>query len=70
MRVGKGTADQLQAAMQAAVDRGLLNATWPPTTENLRAFMQRTGLGVDCSGFVYEALTAADAALRPPGCRR
>jgi hypothetical protein len=67
VKVGKGTAEQLQAAMQAAVDRGLLNDTWPPTAENLRAFMQRIGLGVDCSGFVYEAVTAADEALQAAG---
>jgi hypothetical protein len=67
VRVGKGTPDALQAAMQQAVDQGLLNATWPPTSQNLRDFMGRVGLGVDCSGFVYQALMAANVSLTGTG---
>jgi hypothetical protein len=54
--------------MQQAVERGLLNAaTWPPTSASAVAFMKGVGLGVDCSGFVYRALMAADAALTAAG---
>jgi hypothetical protein len=67
VRVGKGGPEKLEAALQTAVDGGLLNADWPPTSETLHAFMRETGLGVDCSGFVYLALMAADAALTDAG---
>lgn len=67
VKVGKGASAQLQTAMQQAVDQGLLNGTWPPTSQTLVAFMREVGLGVDCSGFVYLALMAADAALSGAG---
>ncbi|MEA2234710.1 MAG: hypothetical protein QOD83_4526 [Solirubrobacteraceae bacterium] len=67
VRVGKGSSAELQEAMQHAVERGLLNATWPPTSASVVAFMKGVGLGVDCSGFVYRALMAADAALTAAG---
>jgi hypothetical protein len=67
VRIGKGTPAQLTDAMQQAVDRGLLNGTWPPTATSARDFMKTVGLGVDCSGFVYQALMAADAALTGAG---
>ncbi len=66
-RVGKGTAQQLQTAVQDAIGRGLLNSSWPPTAQTIRAFMTQVGLGVDCSGFVYRALQAADPALAGAG---
>jgi hypothetical protein len=67
VRVGKGTPQQLQAAVQDAIGRGLLNSSWPPTAQTIRAFMTQVGLGVDCSGFVYRALQAADPALTGAG---
>jgi hypothetical protein len=35
VRVGKGGPETLKAALQTAVDGGLLNANWPPTSETL-----------------------------------
>ena len=67
VRVGKGTPGELRAAMQQALDQGLLNGTWPPTPDSAREFMKTVGLGVDCSGFVYQALSAAGAALTAAG---
>ena len=67
VRVGKGSPEQMEAALQQAVDGGLLNAAWPPGSQQLHEFMRETGVGVDCSGFVYTALMAADAALTDAG---
>lgn len=59
-RIGKSTPQMLRDLLQAAGERGLLQADptvgQQPTPERLRAFLQHYGLGIDCSGFVAQAL--------------
>jgi hypothetical protein len=59
-RIGKGTPQLYCDLLQAADERGLLQADATvgsqPTAERLRAFLQHYGLGIDCSGFVSQAL--------------
>jgi hypothetical protein len=50
---GKGTPDQIKAALQ----RRLRQEPAPPTTaEGYRRLMRRYGIGIDCSGFIYYVL--------------
>ncbi|MEJ8836853.1 M15 family metallopeptidase [Ramlibacter sp. AN1133] len=78
-RIGKPTTDMLCELLQAADAKGLL-LTDPvvggnATPDTLRAFLQHYGLGIDCSGFVSQAInrlvalfkdaTAADRIAAP-----
>ncbi|CAN7463080.1 hypothetical protein [Paraburkholderia hospita] len=57
--LGKSTPEQLQAILQSVVDRNLLEDTrLPATPEGLRDWLIRFGVGIDCSGFVSQALNA------------
>lgn len=55
---GKGTPEELEeAAVKLANQKGLdLEST---SATSIREFMKETGLGIDCSGFVYEILAYA-----------
>ncbi|WP_137896344.1 M15 family metallopeptidase [Ramlibacter sp. 2FC] len=59
-RIGKSTPEMLRELLQAADAAGLLQAdatvNRQPTAQNLRRFLQHYGLGVDCSGFVSQAI--------------
>lgn len=58
---GRASAEDIQAFLQGAVERGLV----PPRqgrayldARDLRGWLRRFGVGVDCSGFVQHALTS------------
>ena len=59
-RAGKGTAAELRDLIQAAVDADLLardpSVDGPVDADGCRRFMIRYGLGLDCSGFVAQAI--------------
>lgn len=77
--IGKPTPEQVRDLLQEADARGVLTTdptiNGNPTSATLRAFLKHYGLGVDCSGFVAQALnrvidqvpgvTAADRIARP-----
>jgi hypothetical protein len=56
--VGKGTPTELSQFLQAAIDGGLLPAgpSGVLTAEDCRNFMILVGIGIDCSGFVSQAI--------------
>ncbi|WP_157650548.1 hypothetical protein [Burkholderia ubonensis] len=57
--LGKGTPEQLQAILQSVVDGNLLAGTsLAATADGLRDWLIRFGVGIDCSGFVSQALNA------------
>jgi hypothetical protein len=67
-RLGKGTPDEIRATVQAAVATGQVRArggVWPPTAADVERWMATFGLGIDCSGFVYETLRRVERALAP-----
>ncbi len=71
---GKSTPEDLHRILQDAVDRGLVPATHGqshPDAEDLHAWMVEYGIGVDCSGFVAQALNRimaqAYGGAAPPG---
>lgn len=78
-RIGKSTTAKLCDLLQDADSRGLLTADarvgTSPTGDKLRDFLKHYGLGVDCSGFVSQAInklidlfpgaTAADRIAAP-----
>jgi hypothetical protein len=78
-RIGKSTTDKLRDLLQDADSRGLLAADATvgasPTGDRLRDFLKHYGLGIDCSGFVSQAIntlvdlfpgaTAADRIAAP-----
>lgn len=58
-RIGKSTPEGIQTILQNALDRHLVPAgdgRTHPNTEDLRNWLVRYGIGVDCSGFVSQAL--------------
>jgi hypothetical protein len=58
-RVGKSHPEDIRRILQAALDRNLVSAgpgRDHPDSEDLRAWLVRYGIGVDCSGFVSQAL--------------
>jgi hypothetical protein len=59
-RIGKSTTGKLRDLLQDADSRGLLTADATvgtgPTGDKLRDFLRHYGLGVDCSGFVSQAI--------------
>jgi hypothetical protein len=57
---GKSRPEHIQAILQKALDEGLIqpqDATHP-TAEELETWLRTHGVGVDCSGFVSQALTS------------
>jgi hypothetical protein len=57
--IGKATPTHIQGILQAALDQGIIepqDAT-RPTAAELHAWLLTHGVGVDCSGFVSQALT-------------
>jgi cell wall-associated NlpC family hydrolase len=70
VRHGKARPEEVAAAAQAAVSAGVVRAAgnrWPPTAGDIGAWLVRWGIGVDCSGFVHQALERAGAALEQQG---
>lgn len=58
-RVGKSHPEDIRRILQAALDRHLVQAgpgRDHPNAEDLRNWLVRYGIGVDCSGFVSQAL--------------
>lgn len=78
-RIGKPTTDDVRTLLEAADAKGVLltdaQVGGSATPDTLRAFLQHYGLGVDCSGFVAQAInklvalfkdaTAADRIAAP-----
>jgi len=67
---GRASPEDVQVLLQEAVDRGLVpfdEGKAHPDAGDLRGWLRRYGVGVDCSGFVQYALNAllvaSDAAL-------
>jgi hypothetical protein len=67
---GRASPEEVKAFLQEAVDRGLVppgEGRAHPDAGDLRGWLKRYGVGVDCSGFVQYALNgllaASDAAL-------
>lgn len=56
----KASGDELQAALQASIDADRERGIDPGIVdeESLRLAMTRLGIGIDCSNFVYRALSA------------
>jgi hypothetical protein len=74
---GRADADAIRRSLQAAVDRGLVpvSADKPhPDSRDLRDWLKRYGIGLDCSAFVQHALTrlvrAGRAAMGVPASER
>ena len=57
--VGKATPQQIQGILQAALDQAIIQPqdAEQPTAADLRPWLRTHGVGVDCSGFVSQALT-------------
>ena len=51
--IGKSTSQDIAKFLQKIIDNNLIRN---PTSSSLRAFLIRYGIGVDCSGFVYQSL--------------
>jgi len=70
--VAKGRAgpEDVKAFLQEAVDRGLVSPAegrLHPDASDLRGWLRRYGVGVDCSGFVQHALNGLVAASQTGG---
>lgn len=59
---GKGRPDELENAIVMEVNKRELDLT-TMTEHELRAFMKQAKIGVDCSGLVYQLLTAFDSSF-------
>ncbi|MFP4345874.1 MAG: SH3 domain-containing protein [Anaerolineales bacterium] len=60
-RHGKADPESLRTLVQSAVDQGLITPSQPDallTGQEIRAWMMQYGIGVDCSGFVSQALNS------------
>lgn len=59
-KIGKPTPEEIRDLLQEADTRGVLTTdptiNGNPSSTTLRAFLQHYGLGIDCSGFVSQAL--------------
>lgn len=62
-RYGKGRPEEIRRFAQAALDAGLLPN--PVTAARLKDFLSDLGVGIDCSGFVSQALNALMRTLNP-----
>ena len=72
-RFAKGSPDEVRSTVEGALRTGRVrpaDGAWPPTVADVEAWMHDFGIGVDCSGFVYEALTRAEGALVAQGMGR
>jgi hypothetical protein len=74
-KVGKSTPEEIQRILQRALDRDLIQPGGGrnrPNSEDLRNWLIRYGIGVDCSAFVSQALNQVTAALggQSEGLRR
>lgn len=66
-RVGKSRPEDIRRILQAAIDRGLVQAgpgRDRPNSEDLRNWLVRYGIGVDCSAFVSQALNRVTESVR------
>jgi hypothetical protein len=66
-KVGKAYPEDLRKIVQTALDRNLIQAGKGrdhPNGEDLRAWLMRYGIGVDCSGFVSQALNQVTSKVR------
>jgi hypothetical protein len=62
---GRASPEDVRACLQGAVERGLVPAAegrQHPDSRDLRDWLKRFGVGVDCSGFVQHALNGLVAA--------
>ena len=60
---GKGRPDELENAIVMEVNKRELDLT-TMTEHELRAFMKQAKIGMDCSGLVYQLLSAFDRSFR------
>ncbi|TAK31356.1 MAG: hypothetical protein EPO21_17835 [Chloroflexota bacterium] len=70
VRQGKGSPALIQSAVQGAVELGEIrggSGDWPPERTDIERWMNSFGIGIDCSAFVYEALSRVDSALSSKG---
>ncbi len=59
-RLGRGNPEQIHALTQALIDQGKLEpAPGEPLRKAVREMMQKYGIGVDCAGYVQQALLHA-----------
>jgi hypothetical protein len=59
---GKGTADEVRTLTQALIDRGALGALVTGSEGTaIRKMMWEHGIGMDCSGYVFQAFLGARA---------
>jgi hypothetical protein len=66
-RVGKSRPEDIQRILQTALDRNLVQPGGGrnrPNSEDLRNWLIRYGIGVDCSAFVSQALNQVTEAIR------
>jgi cell wall-associated NlpC family hydrolase len=64
--VGKSTPEDIQRIIEGALERGLIPTPAGenyPDGEAIREWLQRYGIGIDCSGFVSQALNRAAAQI-------
>ncbi len=64
---GKSTPEEIQTVLQTALDEGkipTLEGKTHPDGDDLRAWLVKYGVGVDCSGFVVQALNEVMAELQ------
>lgn len=64
--VGKATPEDIQTILQEALNHGLVpagNGKTHPDSTDLRSWLVRYGIGVDCSGFVSQALNQVMSAV-------
>jgi hypothetical protein len=65
-KVGKATPDEIRRILQRALDRQLIQGGEGrdhPNSDDLRAWLIRYGIGIDCSGFVSQALNRVITAM-------
>jgi hypothetical protein len=66
-KIGKAYPEDLRKIVQTALDRNLIQAGEGrdhPNSGDLRAWLVRYGIGVDCSGFVSQALNQVTTKVR------
>jgi len=69
---GRASPEDVKAFLQEAVDRGLVSpgeGRLHPDASDLRGWLRRYGVGVDCSGFVQHALSSLVATSQTGGGR-
>lgn len=53
---GKGTLYEIRDVAQRALDRRIVRPNGQPTANDMRDWLERFGIGIDCSGFVSQSL--------------